>query len=212
MAVVADRKYGVYHNYRWLRGAGIRAHIKPFEPGDRPREFGRELFTYDEAADVMWCPAGQRLKRSGWSSHRAGAPTLQYQGNATLCGACPSKARCCPDAKSRTVSRAADDGLYMQVRADAKQPEARYWQSRRMVWVEPVMAELKERHGLRRASLRGNGVQIQAYFAGMAYNIKKLVKAAGRPTGSAASSGADRIQSALSLSPAHSLTRPHAHA
>ena len=40
------------------------------------------------------------------------------------------------------------------------------------------MAELKERHGLRRAQYRGRDkVLIQALGAAMAYNIKKLVRA-----------------------------------
>ena len=40
------------------------------------------------------------------------------------------------------------------------------------------MAELKERHGMARCSLRGcKNVLIQAYLAAMAYDIKKLVRA-----------------------------------
>jgi hypothetical protein len=43
------------------------------------------------------------------------------------------------------------------------------------------MAELKERHGVRRAQYRGRAkVRIQAFGAAMAYNIKKLVRWHGR--------------------------------
>ena len=48
-------------------------------------------------------------------------------------------------------------------------------------------AELKERHGLRRAQCRGRAkVQMQAYGAAIAYNVKKLVAARrGRPVSAA---------------------------
>jgi hypothetical protein len=43
--------------------------------------------------------------------------------------------------------------------------------------VEPPIAELKERHGLRRAQGRGHAAAlIQALGAATAYNIKKLVR------------------------------------
>lgn len=180
MDVVADTKYGVYANFVWLEEQGLNAHIPVFEPGDQPREFSRDLFTYDEESDTMVCPAGQTLRYGGPSSHVGSAPSLQYRGSERLCGACPSKSRCCQKAKYRTVTRVEDDGLYQRVRDNARSPAERRWQAKRMVWIEPVMAELKDRHGLRRASLRGNGVQIQAYCAAIAYNVKKLVKARGK--------------------------------
>ena len=48
---------------------------------------------------------------------------------------------------------------------------------RRAPWVETANAELKERHGLRRARCRGRDkVQIQALGAAMAYDVKKLAQ------------------------------------
>jgi len=57
------------------------------------------------------------------------------------------------------------------------------------------MAELKERHGLRRARCRGRTtVLVEALSAAIAYNIKKLARCRRTRRGSAAeASGASRV-------------------
>jgi len=51
----------------------------------------------------------------------------------------------------------------------------------RYCWAKSAMAELKERHGLRRAAGRGQAtVRIQAWGAAIAYNVKKLARFAGQ--------------------------------
>ena len=107
-----------------------------------------------------------------------------YRARPKVCGACPMKIHCCPMAAARTLLRPDDGGLRDRVVTFLRTPAARRTRQRRSVWVETANAELKERHGLRRARGRGrDAVLIQALGAAIAYNVKKL--AAGWSAGQA---------------------------
>jgi transposase len=176
--VIADTKYGTIANYRWLEAQGIRASIPPHENGWADRAVPRELFVYDPMADRYRCPNGQALTRQGSSrtAHPMGA--IIYRAAPKVCGACAHKAACCGAAQARTITRPNDGGLAERVRAHLATRQARRSRRRRLSWAETPMAELKERHGCRRAQRRGRDqVRIQALGAAMAYNIKKLAQA-----------------------------------
>ena len=131
---------------------------------------------YDPATDRYRCPAGQPMRRMGRT--RTGTPLggIQYRADPRACRACPRKADCCGTAAARTITRPDDGGLSERVRAHLATRQARRSLRRRGCWVETANAELKERHGLRRAQCRGRAkVQMQAYGAAIAYNVKKLV-------------------------------------
>jgi hypothetical protein len=176
--VIADTKYGTIANYQWLEGQGIRASIPPHENGWADRAVPRELFVYDPVADRYRCPNGQSLTRQGSSrtAHPMGATI--YRAAPKVCGACAAKAACCGEAQARTLTRPNDGGLAERVRAHLATRQAKRSLRRRLSWAETPMAELKERHGCRRAQRRGRDqVRIQALGAAMAYNIKKLAQA-----------------------------------
>jgi hypothetical protein len=104
-----------------------------------------------------------------------------YRASPRVCGACPRKVACCGAAQARTITRPDDTGLYDRTRAYLRTAHARLSVRRRKCWAETVMAEAKERHGLRRARCRGQPqVRIQALGVAIAYDIKKLVRWHGR--------------------------------
>jgi len=178
--VVADTKYGTQANYLALEAARIRASIPPLPGGGIRRAIGRDQFIYDPATDRFRCPAGQPLRRMGRT--RTGTPLggIQYRADPQACRACSLKPECCGTAAARTLTRPDDGGLSERVRAHLATRQARRSLRRRGCWAETANAELKERHGLRRARYRGRAkVQMQAYGAAIAYNVKKL--AAGIP-------------------------------
>ena len=174
--VIADTKYGTQENYQALEQAGIAPSIPPHDSWNH-RELPREVFQYDPGHDRFRCPQGQLLARQGRSQTGGGAlGVIIYRASPKVCGACPLKTACCGDAKARTVSRPNDGGLGERVRTYLQTGHARTSIRRRKCWAESAMAELKERHGLRRARCRGRAnVQIEALGAAIAYNIKKLV-------------------------------------
>ncbi len=179
--VVADAKYGTYANYRALEADGIRPSIPPHLGRGKQRAVPGELFVYDPAGDRFLCPEGQVLRRQGSScSARPGGGIIDRASPKT-CGACPRREECCGSAKARTITRPDDSGLYDRTRAYLRTAHAKRSIRLRKCWAETVMAEAKERHGLRRAQYRGRAkVRMQAFGAAIAYNIKKLVRWHGR--------------------------------
>jgi transposase len=174
--VVADTKYGTQANYLALEAAHIRASIPPFPGGGIRRALGREQFVYDPGTDRYRCPMGQPLRRMGRTHTGTPLGGIQYRADPQACRSCPRKAECCGTAAARTITRPDDAGLSERVRAYLDTRQAKRSVRRRGCWVETANAELKERHGLRRAQCRGQTkVQMQAYGAAIAYNIKKLV-------------------------------------
>jgi hypothetical protein len=149
---------------RKLEQPGIQLTIPPRENRWSDRVVARALFTCDPVADRYRCPAGHPLSRQGSSPKGRGA--------------CACTAVCRGEAQARTITRPNDGGLAERVRAHLRTRQAKRSLRRRLSWAETPMAELKERHGLRRAQYRGRDqVLMQALGAAMAYNIKKLVRA-----------------------------------
>lgn len=175
--VVADAKYGTFTNYQTVEAQGIRASIPPHDNGSTKRAIPRDQFTDEPGADRFRCPEGQLLKRQGCAKTAHANGAVIYRASPKVCGTCARKAECCGTAQARTISRPNDGGLAERVRADLATPPAKRSIRRRMCWAETAMAELKERHGLRRAQCRGRDqVRIQALGAAMADNIKKLAR------------------------------------
>jgi hypothetical protein len=70
----------------------------------------REDFEWDPKGDQYICPEGQSLKklRRNYSDPNRGPSSTgrtKYRGLKLICQACPSKAKCCPIADSRTITR-----------------------------------------------------------------------------------------------------------
>jgi transposase len=175
--VVADTKYGTQENYQSLEEAGISPSIPPHDSWNH-RALPRDAFSYEPGHDRFRCPQDQILARQGRSQTGGGASGgIIYRAAPKVCGACPLKATCCGDAKARTISRPDDEGLGERVRTYLRTGHAKTSIRRRKCWAESAMAELKERHGLRRARCRGRAnVQIEALGAAIAYNVKKLAR------------------------------------
>jgi transposase/DNA-binding CsgD family transcriptional regulator len=179
--VIADAKYGTYANYRALEDDGIRASIPPHLGRGKTRAVPSELFVYDPAGDRFLCPEGQPLRRQGTSCSARPGGGIIYRASPNVCAACPLRPDCCGTATARTITRPDDSGLYDRTRAYLRTAHAKRSIRLRKCWAETVMAELKERHGVRRAQYRGRAkVRIQAFGAAIAYNVKKLVRWHGR--------------------------------
>lgn len=175
--VTADAKYGTAANYRLLEAAGIRASIPVHEAGPPPHPVPRTACTYDAEGDRFLCPTGQPLARQGWSGTVGTSGGIIYRASPKACAACPRKPACCPTAQARTITRITEDGARTRARVYLQTGHAKISIRRRKCWAESAMAELKDRHGLRRARGRGRRrVQIEALGAAIAYNVKKLAR------------------------------------
>ncbi len=173
---VADTTYGTIANIRALEDAGIRAYV-PLPDWDRTPYYGPSRFAYEPERDEYRCPQGQPLRR-----YTAKYPeeVVVYRAEAARCNACPLKAACTASEHGRTVQRSFHEAYLERVQAYHETEAYRKAMRKRQVWVEPLFAEAKLWHGLRRFRLRGlANANIEGLLVAAVQNLKRLLVAAG---------------------------------
>jgi Transposase DDE domain len=176
--VTGDTTYGTVHNIRAVEDMGIRAYVPLPDWEQHSPYFGVAKFTYDAEHDHYVCPTGQVIRRT--STDEAGQRVL-YRAPAATCRACPLKAQCTPAKKTgRSLYRSFGEE-YLE-RMQTYQSTAAYQKAlrKRQVWVEPLFAEAKGWHGLRRFRLRRLWrVNCEALLTAAGQNLKRLLAQCG---------------------------------
>jgi hypothetical protein len=175
--VTGDTKYGTIENIKALEDAGIRAYV-PLPDWEHQRPyFGPAQFTYDSEHDRYSCPNGQllHLTRMEYSGQKA-----EYSADAATCNACPLKAQCTPSDQGRQVHRSFHANYLERVRSYHQTQAYQKAMRKRKVWVEPLFAEAKDWHGMRRFRLRRLWrVNCEAQVIAAGQNLKRLLKKRG---------------------------------
>jgi transposase len=175
--VTGDTKYGTIENIKALEDAGIRAYV-PLPDWEHQRPyFGPAQFTYDAEHDRSICPNGQllHLSRMEYTGQKAA-----YSAEAATCNACPLKAQCTPSNQGRLVHRSFHASYLERVRGYHQTHAYQKAMNKRKVWVEPLFAEAKDWHGLRRFRLRELWrVNCEALRIAAGQNLKRLLKKRG---------------------------------
>jgi hypothetical protein len=175
--VIADTRHGTVANDARSEARGKRASMPPQLSGDQGRAVPREELVHNAAHDRYSCPQGQPLPRRGISCTGTATRSIIHRAAPEACSCCPRRASCCGAARARTISRPDGGGLPARVRASLATPHAKRGLRQRLYGAEPPIAELKARHGPRRAQGRGHAAVLsQASGAATAYHIKKLVR------------------------------------
>src|SRR5258708_29746478 len=149
--VTGGRKYGTEENIAAIEREHIHAYIPLPDHAHRTEFFSPERFRYEAARDIYICPAGKELHFvQGQSTDRQ----RRYRAYVKDCNACPLQAQCTPNKQGRSLCRSVDEEYLDRVRA--YQPTEAYKKAlrKRSVWVEPLFAEGKDWHGMRRLRLR----------------------------------------------------------
>jgi transposase len=150
--VTGDAKYGTVENIAAIERERMHAYFPLSAAGRRPGLFGTTDFVYDAATDTLRCPGGQRLR---FLSQSETTRRRVYQAPAAACAACAFRPRCTTSPRGRRVGRSLEENVLDRVRTyHATEPYAKAMR-KRQVWVEPLFAEAKAWHGLRRLRLRG---------------------------------------------------------
>jgi len=175
--VTGDTTYGTVENIAAIEDAGIRAYVPLPDFDRRTPFFGKGDFAYDADLDAYRCPGGavlRPLKHEGTKSAHI------YQAPAAACNACLLKARCTTSRRGRRVRRSADESYLELVRSyHATEAYAKAMRKRK-VWVEPLFAEAKDWHGLRRFRLRGlDNVNVEGLLVAAGQNLKRLLSHRG---------------------------------
>lgn len=175
--VTADTKYGTVENIVAIEDEHIRAYVPLSAVGQRPGLFRDTDFVYDAAADVYRCPGDQTLR---FISQCDQTQRRVYEAPAAACRSCALKAQCTTSQRGRRVGRSLNETYLDRVRGyHATEPYAKAMRKRK-VWVEPLFAEAKNWHGLRRFRLRGlEQVNIQGQLIAPGQNLKRLLSGSG---------------------------------
>jgi Transposase DDE domain len=156
-------------------------HLRPYVPladfDQRTGFFGQRDFSYDAEHDRYICPNGAelRLLPSGCTDQ-----FKQYRAKASICNACPLKARCTTSKTGRRISRHVAEDSFERVRAFHQTAAYKKAMNKRKVWVEPLFAEAKDWHGLRRFRLRERWrVNCEGLRIATGQNLKRLLRKRG---------------------------------
>ena len=174
--VTGDTTYGTVEHIVAVEDAGIRAYV-PLADWDRTRYYGPSRFVYDAARDEFRCPEGHALRRH---TAKFGVQAVVYRADPAICNACPVKAACTASDRGRTVQRSFFAEYLERVREHHQTPGYQTSMRKRQVWIEPLFAEAKDWHGLRRFRLRGlDNVNIEGLLVAAGQNLKRFLAATG---------------------------------
>jgi transposase len=175
--VTGDTTYGTTENIVALENAGIRAFFPLPDFARRTPFIGKSAFTYDAGQDAYRCPQGQLLPRR---KTKYTEEEVVYRAEAGTCNACPVKSSCTASDHGRIVHRSFYADYLDKVRGYHPTEAYQKAMRKRKVWVEPLFAEAKEWHGLRRLRLRGlANANIQGLLIAAGQNVKRLLVASG---------------------------------
>src|SRR5215831_15514324 len=110
-----------------------------------------------------------------------GKPADARLGLASICHACPLKTQCTPGEKlGRSVVRSFGQDYIERVRAYQSTSAYQKAVRKRQVWVEPLFAEGKQWHQMRRFRLRRLWrVNTEAFLLAAGQNLKRLLQRQG---------------------------------
>jgi len=177
-SVTGDAKYGTTENIVAIEDAGIRAYVPLTDFAHRSDYYGQDDFVFEPERDEYRCPQGRSLRRYAVKRTEG---VVAYRGEAVICNACPVKTQCTTSDYGRKVQRSFYVDYLEKVRGyHATEPYKKAIR-KRQVWVEPLFAEAKEWHGLRRLRLRGLlNANIQGLLIAAGQNLRRFLAATGR--------------------------------
>jgi transposase len=175
--VTGDTTYGTLHIIQGVEEAHIRAYMPLAEPGERNPLLGMQEFVYDAQKDIYTCPQGETL---AYHYTRHAMDLRVYRADAEACNRCPLKSQCTTSSHGRTIHRNLREHYSERVRAYHQTAAYEKAMAKRKVWVEPLFAEAKQWHGMRRFRLRQlwrvNG---EALVIASGQNLKRLLQKRG---------------------------------
>jgi transposase len=177
LQATGDTTYGTVENIVALEDAGIRAYVPLPDMNHRRPFYGQGEFAYDAARDAYRCPAGHALGRER-IKHTEGV--IVYRADPKTCNACPLKARCTESSRGRILHRSLYADYLEKVRGYHATETYKKSMRKRQVWVEPLFAEAKLWHGLRRFRRRELvNVNIEGLLVAAGQNLKRWLAATG---------------------------------
>jgi hypothetical protein len=153
--VTGDTTYGTVDNIVALEHEHICAYVPLPDFDQRTPFYGEREFQYDPEQDSYTCPNGASVR---FKTHVHAERIKRYRADAATCNACPLKPNCTTSMHGRIIIRSFDESSLDQVRVYHVTHAYHKAMRKRQVWVEPLFAEGKDWHGMRRFRLRRHGL------------------------------------------------------
>src|SRR6266568_4995567 len=175
--VTGDTKYGTIANIKAIEDAHIRAYVPLPDWEHMTSYYGPAQFTYDAVEDLYRCPQGQPLHPF---RREQKAEKVEYRADPATCNACPVKAQCTSSDSGRQVHRSFYADYLERVKGYHQTFAYQKAMNKRKVWIEPLFAEAKDWHGMRRFRLRRLWrVNCEALVTATGQNLKRLLRKRG---------------------------------
>jgi transposase len=175
--VTGDKKYGTEENLVAIEDQGIRAYIPSPDLDHSTAFFSTDRFRYEADRDVYICPAGKDLR---FDRAHSTERSLRYRARAKDCNHCPLKAECTTSKQGRSLCRSIDEEVLDRVRGYHETEAYKKAFRKRSVWIEPLFAEGKDWHGMRRFRLRELWrVNCEGLMRATGQNLKRLLQKRG---------------------------------
>lgn len=172
---LADTGYGTGSIYSFCEANDIVAFIPVRDRKGTAKSLPGSDFQFDRSRNIYICPQGHILHPN---KPRIDRQTFRVTDGG--CKSCPVRSSCLKETSRgyKQVSRAIQQHLFEDIFARRQTDLFRERMRERSWKIEGVHAELKNRQGLWRATVRGRAkVQIQAYLCGIVHNLKRLAQA-----------------------------------
>jgi transposase len=169
--VTGDTKYATIENIKAIEDAHIHAYVPLPDWEHMTAFYGPSKFSYDAEHDRYLCPQGQPLLpfRREYTAQK-----VEYRADAATCHACPLKAQCTSSDCGRQVHRSFFADYLERVKGYHQTQAYQKAMNKRKVWVEPLFAEGKDWHGMRRFRLRRLWrVNCEALVTASGQNLKR---------------------------------------
>jgi hypothetical protein len=165
-------------NIAAIEKMGISAYVVLKGAGQGRPFFGKDQFAYDPERDHYTCPSGEILLPRMRNVARS---LIGYRAKAGTCDACPLKLERTTSKTGRQILRHFDEEYIDQVKVYRGTFLYEKALRKRRVWVEPLFAEAKEWHGMRRFRHRRlEKVNMEALLIASGQNVKRLLTFEGR--------------------------------
>jgi transposase len=173
--VIADANYSSSTVLENLVSRGITGYI----PNTGSYKQERDGFVYDAENDIYQCSQGNTLKFIGYKNHHG--ISKEYMSKRSDCGKCPIRMKCLKKSTYKTMTHSLSKPLFDEMHKRVNSDYGKKMMTIRKSTVEPVIGTLVEYLGMRK--VHTIGIQLAnkcLLMAGIAYNLKKLIKYGGK--------------------------------
>ena len=177
-SVGADRGYCSGENLWTLEQMNITPYIPSQRYNNSTGGYAKEEFTYHKVSNTYSCPEGKELRYSTTDPKKK---TDVYLARPSDCRACQLRQECTTSKTGRKVLRSFYCSEYERLRQRMRQAVGKEAMRLRKITTEPLFAEAKGHHGLRKFMTRGiDKARKNSYVIATVQNIKRLLKAMKR--------------------------------